>query len=88
MSYVTEAADLFLSLNANVPILSPEDYLIIAEWEKQEIPLSLILKSIRDHWAGNIPMESLTILRLEVKANYAAWLNESEQGQYLAVGES
>ncbi len=48
MNYVADAAELFLTLNPEIPILSPFDYLLIAEWEKQEIPLIMVLDAIRE----------------------------------------
>ena len=46
MNYITEVADLFITRSRRVTILNPMDYVIIAEWEKQEIPLAVIFDSI------------------------------------------
>jgi hypothetical protein len=45
MSYVSEVADLICSLNTNNAVLGAHDYLVISEWEKQEIPLEIVLIS-------------------------------------------
>ena len=46
MSYIREVADLVLARRSNPAILSPTDFVIIAEWEKQEIPFSVIAESL------------------------------------------
>jgi len=46
MSYVTEVAVLFISRCQYITILSPADYAIIAEWEKQEIPLVVVFDTL------------------------------------------
>ena len=76
MSYVSEAAELFQCLNPEMTVLSPDDYLTIAEWEKQEIPLSLVLGAIRDLSAGNGRRNrtNLVEIKQDVKDKYSAWL--------------
>lgn len=76
MSYVSEAADLFQSLNPDVPVLSPFDYLILAEWEKQEIPLTLVLGAIRELSTGSGTRNHVNLheIKQDVKDIYAAWL--------------
>lgn len=79
MSYVSEVADLVSSRLPVVKILSPADYALIAEWQKQEIPLVVVLKSI-NHIFDNIKGKELENLKLneyfqnEVKKNFANWL--------------
>ena len=76
MSYVSEAADLFQSLNPDVSVLSSFDYLTIAEWEKQEIPLPLVLKAIREFSNGRGTGNNVDLaeIKQDVKDVYAAWL--------------
>ncbi|CAN5210687.1 hypothetical protein BH20ACI2_BH20ACI2_23070 [soil metagenome] len=76
MSYVSEVAQLFLLQNPDIPFLSPLDYVLISEWEKEEIPLPLVLDAIREFsiTPENATQPSLTYLRNEVKNSYALWL--------------
>jgi hypothetical protein len=86
MSYVTEVADLFLSRCRNVKILSPMDYATIAEWEKQEIPLTVVFNSLNrvfDNLPHNIePVDIVSIghFQNEVKKNFADWLHNLKNG--------
>lgn len=78
MNYVMNTADLFLSRCRNVTILSPTDFAIIAEWEKQGIPLAVILKSINEMCddlieADNKP-KSVGEFQSTVKRNFIQWL--------------
>lgn len=77
MSHITKVADLITSRDENVKILSPMDYAVIAEWEKQEIPLFVVIDSI-NRFFGNfrqdkIPVHIVSIgeLHVEVKKNFA-----------------
>lgn len=88
MSYVAKVADLILSRCENEKILSPMDYAAIAEWEKQEIPLSVVFDSLNrsfDNLQQNkIPADTVSIgeFQHEVKKNFADWLqnqNTDEQ---------
>ncbi len=45
MNYIETVADLFLKRNGK-KLLAVSDYVLIAEWEKEEIPLEIILDSI------------------------------------------
>lgn len=78
MNYVTEVADCFLALNPNSPILDPADYTTIAEWEKQQIPLAIVLASIKEARNGLTTqspcMDSLTGFKEVVKTNFRNWL--------------
>ena len=77
MSYVSEVADLVHSLNTHDSVLSPHDYLTISEWEKQEIPLSLVLSSLREHLACQEDAidGSLIGIKQEIRNRYAAWMS-------------
>jgi hypothetical protein len=46
MSYVSVVTDFFSTRQGRSFSFSPEDYAAIAEWEKQEIPLSFVLDTI------------------------------------------
>lgn len=78
MSYVTNVADLFLSRSSRgAAILNPMDYVIIAEWEKEEIPLDIVLGSINEvcnNLNEEIRIESIEYFQGTVKKNYKNWL--------------
>src|SRR5687768_15856224 len=84
MNYVTAVADLFLTLNPGILILGPADYLIIAEWEKQEIPLEVVLASIEEACPGpgheNARIDDLNYFRGIVKKNFEIWLQKTRSG--------
>lgn len=48
MTYVNKVADFYVARFAGVRMLSAEDYTMIAEWEKQNIPVAIVLRSIND----------------------------------------
>jgi hypothetical protein len=84
MNYVTEVANLFLSRCERVRILSPMDYATIAEWEKEEIPLTVVFNSLNDFF-DNLPqnvetvnIKSIRHFQNEVKKNFADWLHNSK----------
>ena len=78
MSYVTEVTELFLSHSPGVSILDPMDYTIIAEWEKQEIPLAIVLAAIEEGCANckeePVKIESIAYFQEEIKKNFRSWL--------------
>ena len=79
MNYVIDVADLFLARCPNITILSPTDFTIIAEWEKQEIPLTVVFNSIKaicDENGGEVG--SISDLKDIVKQNYIDWLQTNE----------
>lgn len=81
MSYVTDVADLFLSRCQNVSILNPMDYVTIAEWEKQEIPIDIVFESLNrafDNLPNNkelMKVDSIGYFHNEIKKNYVDWLH-------------
>ena len=77
MSYVSEASELYTSLNPDTPYLSSFDYTMIAEWEKQEIPLSLVLDAIRTLSSRPGSDERISLLKQEIKSRYADWLQKT-----------
>ncbi|MEP6787856.1 MAG: hypothetical protein ABJB40_05450 [Acidobacteriota bacterium] len=78
MNYVIAVADLFLARCPSVTILSPADFLIIAEWEKQEIPVGVVLGSINnicDELGDQVSeVASISDIRSAVKRHYVDWL--------------
>ena len=78
MNYVNDAAELFLSRCRDLTILSPADFATIAEWEKQEIPLGVILRSINemcdDLSDADSKPKSISEFQSSVKRNFIAWL--------------
>lgn len=81
MNYVETVAELFLTRFDNV-ILSVEDYVLIAEWEKEEIPLEIVIDSLNqgyDYFAQNNQrenLESIGYFQNQVKQNFANWLQK------------
>lgn len=71
MNYIETVADLFLKRGA-CSFLSAEDYLLIAEWEKEEIPLEVVLDAINQ----SDKLESIAYFQDEVSRNFAAWLQK------------
>ena len=47
-NYVADVADLLLSHCPEMTFLGAADYTIIAEWEKEEIPIAVVLDSIKE----------------------------------------
>lgn len=78
MSYVTEVADLFLARFPHITILNPTDYVIISEWEKQEIPITIVLNSIngisKNLDGEKIQIESISYFQETIKKNFRDWL--------------
>ncbi len=88
MDYVGEVAGLFRSRCGDTKILSPMDYVIVAEWEKEEIPLAIVLAAINeicdqlkfdDHL-----VESIGSFQEAVKQNFRAWLQTEGREQSVA----
>ena len=86
MNYVETVADLFLK-RSGYAILSVADYVLVAEWEKEEIPLDVVLDSINrvfDNLAqsnGRVNLESIGYFQNEVKKNFADWLQKLKRCQ-------
>jgi len=81
MNYVREVADLFLSRCRDVTILSPIDFVIIAEWEKQEIPLDVILTSINEmclEITDRPRVRSVADIQDTVKQDFLNWLQTKQ----------
>ena len=82
MNYVLEVANSLLARSHRVSILGPEIYAMIAEWEKKEIPLAIVMNSLDEIYGetgqSSGDMESTDRLKSVVDKNFAAWLQESE----------
>ena len=78
MSYVTEVVEFVAARRDSPTVFSPSEYAVIAEWEKQEIPMRLILGVIEKAGNGTASKtaEQLTINELDkvVALRYADWL--------------
>lgn len=83
MSYVTEVAELFLAHCPNVSFLGPADYTIVAEWEKQEIPLTIVFTAIEEGFSNynddSARIESIGYFHESIKQNYRNWLQTQEE---------
>ncbi len=73
MNYVTKVADEFLKLHPEIPFLSASDYTAIAEWEKEEIPLRIVLTAINEGGA-NSEIESVTYFQEKIQKKFLSWL--------------
>jgi hypothetical protein len=77
MNYVREVSELFQN-RCNVSILSPEDYTLIAEWEKEEIPSEIVsatINDICDQLNGSAPdIASICYFHEAIKKNFRNWL--------------
>ena len=81
MSYVNDVSAIFQSRCPSAPVLSPEDYTLIAEWEKQDIPFEIVSDSINimcDRLNGDTAeIESIKYFQSAIKNNFTAWLQIS-----------
>lgn len=77
MNYIGEVVDLFRSRCGDLKILGPMDYVIVAEWEKQEIPLAIVVAVINDvcdQVKDGTKIESVSYFNEALKQNFRAWL--------------
>jgi len=74
MKYVVAVADLFLARCQNINMLSPVDFVTISEWEKQEIPLEIVLRSINEVCDEGVKISSANGFQGRVKQNFVEWL--------------
>ena len=77
-NYVTEVADLLLSHCPELTFLSAADYTIIAEWEKEEIPVAVVLDSIKEVCESlnekHAGIASISHFHDPVKGKFRNWL--------------
>lgn len=79
MNYIREVTNLFTARCRNPATLTPDDFALIAEWKKQEIPLEVILKSIGEVCDGQCENKlSVTDIQDKVKRDFVNWLQTSE----------
>ena len=78
MSYVEEIADRYRSRLGRTTILDRMDYVVIAEWEKQGIPLAVVAAAINEicdqRSDDDLAIESVSYFQETVKRNFRAWL--------------
>jgi hypothetical protein len=79
-NYISEIANLYLARRGGALFLTAIDYGIIAEWEKQEIPLRIILRSINEVFDNLAQSErkprikSIEYFQETVEENFSNWL--------------
>ena len=78
MNYVSHIADLIIDQSGSNAVLGPDIYTAIAEWEKREIPITVVRKSIREVCGrkdescnGNLPVD---LFQSTVIRNFRQWL--------------
>lgn len=80
MNYVETVADLFLKRSGK-KLLAMNDYVLIAEWEKEEIPLEIILDSINrsfnDVSAVSENIESIEYFKDIVQMDFAEFIRQN-----------
>ena len=80
MSYVVQTADLFLRYFSDRPILGADDYTKIADWEKREIPIEIVERSIEEILSNpthqNTKISSVHDLDETVMKNFRDWLGQ------------
>ena len=78
-------ADQFLARSGNAVILDSTDFTIIAEWEKQGIPLAVVLASISEAYdeleKQYVKVRSVTDLQNAVRQRFFDWLQTNAEGQ-------
>lgn len=77
MNYVETVAALFLERSGKM-FISPTEYAKIAEWEKEAIPLEIILAAIDrgfDAPTMKNEIDSIDHFHDEIKKGFAAWLH-------------
>jgi hypothetical protein len=78
MVYIEEVTELFRSRCGEMKILDPMDYVMIAEWEKQEIPFIVVAAAIDEVCSrlgdGDLRIGSVSYFHDTIKHNFRAWL--------------
>lgn len=77
-NYIDEVADQLLSHCREMTFLSAADYMIIAEWKKEEIPIAVIFDSIKEVCENpnveNPQIASISHVQAAVKRKFGNWL--------------
>ncbi len=78
MTYVNKVAEYFLERKPEMVFINAMDYTLVAEWEKQTIPLEVVLRTINECLANQdvsgIKIESVTDCQESVRKNFNVWL--------------
>jgi hypothetical protein len=78
MNYICEISELFQSRCGNVRILDPQDYTLIAEWEKEQIPFEIVEASINEVCdglnGGAAEIESISYFQEVIRKRFRHWL--------------
>lgn len=78
MNYVSEVADLFLARFSGIRIVSAADYTMIAEWEKQKIPVAIVLRAINEvyysYTSDGVEIKSIGECDEAVRSIFRNWL--------------
>lgn len=86
MSYVNDVSAIFQSRCPSAPVLSPEDYTLIAEWEKQEIPFDIVADSINavcDRLEEDTAdISSIGYFHNSICDNFVLWLQAGARGSH------
>lgn len=80
MNYIETVADLFLKRSGK-KFLAVSDYVLIAEWEKEEIPLEIVLDSINRIFneisEDSKNIESIEFIEDRVQINFAESIRQN-----------
>jgi hypothetical protein len=88
MNYVENIAKLFLE-RSGIALLDAADYVTIAEWEKEGIPLEVVIDCINrafDDFAEEKNLakpDSIELFQSQVKNCFADWLQKSSDGELI-----
>lgn len=88
MDYVSNIAHCILARPGCMPVLGPEIYTAIAEWEKKEIPLPVVMISIDEVCGGNDvngTLASIDRLQSVVNKNFRIWLASDNAERAIAA---
>ncbi len=81
MNYVAEVIGAFHARSGQTPVIDAADYARIAEWEKQEIPLFIVILAIEKAFdeldGAAAQIGSISELKDEVKRRFGAWLRST-----------
>ena len=89
MNYVSEVSAVFQNRCPNITIISPEDYRLIAEWEKQEIPVDIVAEAINSACdrldADTVEIRSIRYFQSTIRDNYVTWLQTGVEASHRTV---
>lgn len=80
MNYVENVTTVFLARCPHVAALGPEDYTLIAEWEKEQIPFEIVAASIIavcERTNADADIKSVRYFDSTIQNNFTAWLQTS-----------